>query len=199
MDNLLKAMQQGMQNANIGSDKAFVEGVENLQIWLPLKDFPDYEVSNYGQIRSWKPLRNNSPLPTEPRLLSLHPDKDGYLKTILYTEEGRHDLRVHILVCKTFNRPPKENETIVRHLNGVNTDNRNINLDWGTHKDNSNDSKNHGTYVHGERVNTNKLSENEVVEIRNSTLSVKELAKNYSISEPLVYKIKAREIWKHLK
>lgn len=39
----------------------------------------------------------------------------------------------------------------------------------------------------------------EVVEIRNSTLSIKELAKNYSISEPLVYKIKAREIWKHLK
>lgn len=52
--------------------------------------------------------------------------------------------------------------------------------------------------LRGENNHKNKLTEEQVREIRNSTLTQIELAKNYGLKQPTISAIKLRKIWKWL-
>ncbi|QIG69453.1 HNH endonuclease protein [Rhizobium phage RHph_N3_13] len=163
--------------------------------WLPT-EIDGYEVSNLGRVRSWKPERNYAPKPTKPRVLKHKTDKDGYHVVVLYGDRKYHK-GVHTLVCTAFNGQPNSGQQ-VRHLDGSKSNNNSDNLIWGSPKENSNDKISHGTIIRGEQVNTNKLMVNQVLEIRESILDSKTLAELYNVSVPLIYKIRSKEIWKHV-
>lgn len=104
---------------------AYLEG------WRPVVGFPDYEVSNYGRVKSLK--RGGS------RILKLAVHRQGYLYVYLWRDNQEHYRYVHRLVGMSFLDNPY-NYPIVRHLNDVPSDNFMTNLEWGTQHDNMRDA-----------------------------------------------------------
>jgi hypothetical protein len=98
-----------------------------MEIWKPIKDFPKYEVSNLGRVKSY--------MKEKPAILAGGFDKDGYHIILLYNEKGRFTKRVHRLVAEAF-IPNPEVKAQVNHLNGKKADNKVDNLEWATTSEN---------------------------------------------------------------
>lgn len=170
---------------------------ENVDVWLDIESYPDYQVSNKGEIRSWKPLRNHARHPDKPRLLWQKIDKNGYKIVRLFNGSGSKYIAVHRLVCGAFNG--KANSSlIVRHLDGSKDNNEASNLLWGTSKDNALDAIQHGTMPYGEGVNTAKLNRGDVENIRAAiqTSNYSELGRLYKVTPSTIRNIIVGKTWK---
>ena len=168
------------------------------EVWKTVPMFDGYEVSNFGNVRSWLPIRNHAKPPIEPRQLKIKIDKDGYKTVVLYNCGIRNPFRVAVLVCACFHGEKPSNKHVVRHLDGSRNNDVVENLLWGTPKDNSHDMLLHGTRIHGEKVSTAKLLEKDVLAIRSSKLSCTMLAKMYPVTISMISKIKRKDNWKHI-
>ena len=91
--------------------------------WLPIVDFPKYEVSETGLVR-----RNG-------RILKASESNKGYLFVRLTDSPRFKNAAIHRLVAKAFIPNPK-NLPQVNHINSVKHDNRVNNLEWCTNQDN---------------------------------------------------------------
>lgn len=105
------------------------------EIWKDVSGFDGrYQVSNLGNVRNKKR-----------EILKPQPRRHGYLSVWLYgngvrSKRGGKQYSVHRVVADAFcPNPNKLSE--VNHINENKTDNRACNLEWCTHKQNSN----HGT------------------------------------------------------
>lgn len=103
--------------------------------WREVPGFPGYEVSDQGQVRSFRRY-------VVPRLLKPGETIWGHLLVVLQ-RDGGHTRHIHRLVLESFVglRPPGM-ET--RHLDGNPKNNRLTNLRWGTRSENSLDRVRHG-------------------------------------------------------
>ncbi len=112
-----------------------ISGNEHLEQWRPIPGFVGkYEASNLGRIRSARGILKQR----------LHITR-RYPVVELSLPPGSREHLVHRLVLLAFRgEPPVGNEC--RHLNGNRTDNRLVNLAWGTHSENSIDQVIHGTH-----------------------------------------------------
>lgn len=105
--------------------------------WKPVHDFPGYEVSDHGRIRSkylgkeWK-IRKPGVIQHGYHNISMRRDGKNYTRTI------------HRLVLTAFDRLPGPGE-VCRHLDGNPQNNHINNLKWGTYKENTEDRRTHGT------------------------------------------------------
>lgn len=118
----------------------------------------DYAVTTNGRVWSFKS--------TTTKRLRPGMKQDGHLQVSLRGRDGKaRSLLVHRLVIETFVGPKPEGMEC-RHLNGISTDNRLENLQWGTHKQNGADSVAHGTIPIGECNGKAKLSNTQVKEIK---------------------------------
>jgi hypothetical protein len=70
----------------------------------------------------------------------------------------------------------------------------------GTQLDNIKDmlDKNRNRGAKGERNGHAKLNKEQIIEIRNSTLSSQELQKVYNVGESTIFDVKHRRTWKHI-
>lgn len=103
-------------------------------MWASVADYPNYEVSNTGEVRN----------PGTGRILSLSESDDGYLRASL-SQGGKLACRaVHILVARSFIQNP-EGKPFVNHIDGDRQNNAAENLEWVTPKENSN-KKRHPNY-----------------------------------------------------
>ena len=98
------------------------------EIWRSIKGFPDYEVSNFGRVRSFK--RNGELIRTLAR------QKSGYMEVNLSANGKVKKQLVHRLVAEAF-VPNIHGKPCVNHINCDRSDNRPENLEWVTHKENS--------------------------------------------------------------
>lgn len=89
-----------------------------MENWKRIKDFPNYEISNYGRIKN----KNN-------RLLSPFFKQKGYLQVKLFNNKVRKGMSVHRLVAQAF-IPNPNGLNCINHINGIKTDNRVENLEW---------------------------------------------------------------------
>ncbi|MBN7403236.1 NUMOD4 domain-containing protein [Mycobacteroides abscessus] len=126
--------------------------------WRPVIGWDGYEVSNYGNVRSYrKPGRGN--LYVEPRPRKLVEDSDGYLRLVLSNGPRRKFRGVHQLVAEAFLAESQFEGAIVLHKDDNPKHNHVSNLEWGTHADNMRDHMtNKGLGV--------RLSADDVVEIK---------------------------------
>ena len=63
---------------------------------------------------------------------------------------------VHILVCEAFHGPRPSPKHEVRHKNGISSDNRAENLEWGTRSDQRNDDVRNGKHFWAKRDSCSK-------------------------------------------
>ena len=113
------------------------------EIWKPLKEFPLYEVSSHGRIRSYH--NNRHGVSTEPKILS--PGVDGKYRLIHLRDPSgkRKKKRIHNLVCETFH-PRMEGKTQVLHRDDNPLNNHMNNLYWGDYSDNIQDQIKNGLH-----------------------------------------------------
>lgn len=189
--------------------------------WRDVKGYEGlYQVSNFGRVKSLdyyqkNPQKKSTKLSLfKEKVLKQCHDKDGYCYISLAKKEKAKTARVNRLVAQSFIPNPK-NLPCTNHIDNDRTNNSIGNLEWVTVAENNKHRMLHGNQIRGESVNTNKLTEKEVLEIRelykNSVdgrkyrnkkvkgiLKQKDLAKKYNITPAQIYSITRRKCWKHI-
>lgn len=95
-----------------------------METWKVINDFPNYEISNFGNIRN------------KTKLLKIVPNKQGY-NIVVLCNGIRKTINVHRLVAAAF-VPNPENKPCVDHIDGDRANNHADNLRWVTVKENQN-------------------------------------------------------------
>lgn len=118
------------------------------------------------------------------------------------------ELLAHQLVLRLFVGPPPTAQHECRHLNGDPTDNKVVNLAWGTRQENADDRVLHNTNTCGSRSGMAKLTEKEVVRIKRRWLKVKdtrtyfnfsvEAADKFDVSHGTIDAILRGKTWNHV-
>jgi hypothetical protein len=161
--------------------------MENYKV---IKDFPNYAISRDGEVLNlkfntkFKPCKNQE-----------------YIRVKLSKDLSYKNFDIHRLVAEAYidnvNNYPQ-----VNHINGIKHDNRVENLEWCTASQNANHA-----FINklrtplstcGEKNGQAKLTELQVLEIRNSILSKKELAALYNVSYNTIWDIIKIRKWKHI-
>lgn len=173
--------------------------------WLPVPDYPGYEVSNEGEVRSldrmiYNPRSETGNWPKyrkyPGRILIPVKTHAGYLRVQL----GKNNyFGIHQLVAMTF-IGPCPNGMQICHNDGDKTRNKVGNLRYGTPSDNAQDRIKHGHQVdkRGEKHHNAKLTTRQVMKIRSSKATVEALIAQYEISKSQIYRIKQGQRWRHL-
>ena len=95
-----------------------------MEEWRGINEFPNYNVSNFGNIMN---VKTNKTL----KLLV----KGGYCQISLVNEVCKKTFKIHRLVAMAFIENSK-NKSDVNHKNKIKTDNTLLNLEWMTHAEN---------------------------------------------------------------
>jgi hypothetical protein len=165
--------------------------------WLAVPGFPQYDVSDQGRIR--RRLRNVINL-GRVKVRKLKQHKAGYPMVDLYEGGRARWCLVHRLVLEAFVGPcPPGHEAC--HNNGDPSDNRLSNLRWDTKKANQHDRRRHGTHLEGEAHPMNKLSAEQVLDIRRASqagASSSALAEGYGVHAAHIRSIVRGRSWKRL-
>lgn len=169
-----------------------------LEEWRFIKGYEGiYEISNLGRAKS---LNYNKT--KQVKVLKQGLGSNGYLTICLYKSGTKFTKTVHSLVAKTFILNPY-NKSDVNHKakDGDKTRNTVSNLEWNTESENSQHSydNNFSIASKGECYKS-KLTEKEVLEIRNnnSGITQKAMAELYSVDRVTISDIKRRKSWKHI-
>jgi len=96
-----------------------------MEEWRIIKEYPNYDVSNFGNIK------NNKTSKIMKQTL-----KGGYYNIGLVNELGKKTFKVHRLVCLNFIENP-ENKSDVNHKDKNKINNNICNLEWMTHRENN--------------------------------------------------------------
>lgn len=117
----------------------------------------------------------------------------------LCKEGGEKLVRVHVLVAEAF-IGPRPFGMVTRHLDGDNFNNRKSNLAWGTHQENSDDMRRHGTVLFGVTHGSAKLTEAKVRKIKRllHKHTNQEVANRIGMSNQQISNIKLGRSWAHV-
>lgn len=160
------------------------------ETWCPVPGFPGYEISDQGQVKSLARLSLQGAMRRE-RILKPDANWAGYYHVRLALDGVKHARLVHRLVLLAFKGTCPEGQQ-ARHLNGVRSDNRLDNLEWGTIEENRADQKRHGTGIQGTRNPKAKLNEvdlERVFDLRKAGCSQQAIADHLGFDQTHVSKI----------
>lgn len=158
--------------------------------WIPINNFPDYDISDLGCIRSRK--RGKVKYLTAVIFRK-------YLGVYLFKDGKKHVKYIHKLVAEHFLGEPEGR--VVRHLDGDIYNNELNNLAYGTQLDNMADAERHGTIARGTDVPQAKLNPRKVRIIRGLRkcgFTVPRLSEIFGVNIRNIYRVLRRETWAHV-
>lgn len=162
-----------------------------------------YAVSNLGRIKSRNRLGTGSAA-EEWRILKCSRDSKGYLFVRLHVLGLKpHSGKVHRLVASVFIRAPKDGEQ-VNHKNGIKTDNRVVNLEYVSCRQNIRHCWANGLYgvdhCLGEANQNAKLTRESVAIIREEYpgQSLSQLADRLGVTKQAVWQVVKGKTWVHV-
>lgn len=172
------------------------------EIWKNIENYEGlYQVSNLGRVKSLeRKVKGKAGYYKVIKEKILNPtlNNNGYHLVKLSKQSKCKGITVHRLVANAF-IPNIDNKEQVNHIDGVKTNNRVSNLEWNTRSENMCHADNIGLRnIKGSKHVKSKLTEKQVLDIRESTLKGVELAKIYDVRPQLISKIKRRKLWKHI-
>ena len=143
------------------------------EIWKPITDFPNYEVSSKGQVRN---IITNT-------YLKLLKNASGYNRCNLCNDLIHKTFVVHRLVAKEF-IDNSENKPTVDHIDKNKQNNCVSNLRWATHKE-QNSNKNIPKRKYGNTLSIWRIDKNtnEKLELYNSLRYASEWIINNNLSK----------------
>ena len=150
------------------------------EYWKDIEGFPNYQISNLGNV--WSKKTN--------RILKPYKTNRGYLTVGFWLDGKKKRLSIHRLVAQAFLTNP-QNFPEVNHINGYKTDNNLDNLEWAT-------GRNNILHAYQAGLRKTKLSETQVVEIRNliqQGLTQREIAFKFNVSHSTIGEINRCKIW----
>ena len=170
-----------------------------IEEWRVAVEWPAYEVSNLGRVRRCIPGMGTA----VGRLLSVYLGSNGYLAVTLIRDGRWKPVCIHRLVATAFvpGRTGTRNE--VNHMDFDKLNNAPANLEWVTHRENTQYTARHGLNNRGSAVNTAKLTERDVREIRRITkalpwMTAKAMRPEWRVLTPTLKAVIARRTWQHV-
>lgn len=125
--------------------------MENIEIWKNIKEYPDYEVSNLGNIKSLKHGKE--------KIKKQHVNTNGYLSVSLLKNGKQKTKTIHQLVaiCFLYHEPDKQ-KLVINHKDFNRLNNNIENLEIVTTRENTNQKhfKSSSSYVGVSWCNTYK-------------------------------------------
>jgi predicted XRE-type DNA-binding protein len=168
--------------------------MRTMEIWRKHHRFAEYEISDHGRARRCVGGQGTRAGRT---LKAARNKVTGYFRFIFSSGNRSSSEYVHRAVLATFVGPCPDGMEGT-HRNGDKADNKLTNLRWATHADNIADKHEHGTVLRGQHVGNSKLTEADVIAIRQATGLQREIAARFGISRTNVSVIRSGKIWKHL-
>ena len=168
--------------------------------WKVIEDYPDYEISNHGQIRRL----TDSGTSKAGKIIKHTKNPAGYPMVGLTKNGKQHLITVHSLVATYFigKRPYKYQ---CNHKNGIRDDFRIENLEWVTCSDNLKHSfrvlhraRGNGVRYASEHHNT-KLDWEKVAEIKKllGTKSMREIGRMFDVHWTTIRGIRDNKTWRY--
>lgn len=175
--------------------------MSDLEIWKQTPEYPDYEVSTLGRVRSTKFIAR--------KVKNLKPWLSaGYYNVQIQINGQRISKKVHVLMLETFvsPRPGHYNKIHACHSDGNPLNNNLSNLRWDTASNNAFDKNKHDTMLRGEKNFLAKLTREKVLYIRkhyrrlsNGLSNARELAKELGVArQTITYAASKKRGWKHI-
>jgi hypothetical protein len=158
-----------------------------------IKGFENYAVDDQGNIFSL-PKKTRKGI----RILKSTVGKNGYPMLDLCKDGEIKRFLVHRLIAQTL-LPNPNNKEQVNHINGNKLDNRLENLELNTRSENQKHAIKIGLRsAKGEKNSQCKITEQEVLYIRNSEEKGSILAKKLNISQTTISQIRNGKTWTHI-
>lgn len=140
---------------------------------------------------------------SKPKKINGHIAKNGYRTVVVSIDEKpyrRKRFYIHRLVAEHFIENPN-NYKFVNHIDGNKLNNHVSNLEWCTPSHNNQHAYNIGLKPRGEEFYSAKLTEEDVLKIKEMLsrgVHPKNIAPIYSVSVSAIKQIKNGYTWKHL-
>lgn len=157
------------------------------EVWKPIPNYEGlYYVSNMGRVKKHG-------YPDGDKIMRQNFSREYLILGLGDYERIRKTHRVHRLVAMVFKEKSDKNFE-VNHINGIKTDNRDSNLEWISHSENTKHSYTSGNIV-------KKLTPEIVREIKTMLKNgnvQRKIAKKYNISYSTVCEINKGKKWKNI-
>lgn len=172
--------------------------------WRQCVGFPDYEVSECGDVRRIQDSRTRK----SGWRLRGSMDVDGYLRYAMLDCEGnKRTARAHRLVAEAFIGPAPSPDHEAAHNNGSRVSCFFRDLRWATRVQNDADRQVHDTSPKGERNPRAKITESDVKFIRSEYRAIKhsegarsvvELERRFGLHRASIVNIAKGRTWTHI-
>jgi hypothetical protein len=124
-----------------------------MEVWKDIEGFENYyQISNLGRVKSLKRKRV-----LEDRILKPVTNNKGYLQVTLLKPNTIVNRNIHRILMLHF-VDNLENKRCINHISGNKKDNRLENLEWVTHKENTQHALKNGLLNTGGNNNEKKVS-----------------------------------------